>query len=162
MRGTDERPRRRTEMHQLIGIAVRIKDNPTEKEAVERADAYADDVLEQHRSFDYHKDNAETVHGWGSDAKTFRTDTDAGMRRLDEIKEEWKERQAKLLNEARSVLLENTDDNILDDNRMIWKIGRVGHHMESPLFGPDFSYIDETSSFKYAEKSWVVFFDFHS
>ena len=148
-------------MHQLLGIVVPIKDNPTEKDAIESAESYAEDVVDQCSSYDYSQSHEETMKAWESDAKPFRTDTEAGKGRLGEIKEQWKGQQVKLMREVKE-LLEQPEDKFLNDWLSIYRTQRIGSKQESPLWGADFEYIDSLKSFDSIGQSWVVFLDFHS
>ena len=148
-------------MHQLLGIAVTIEDGPTEEEAIHLAENFADSIIEERHWWDYHEDHKETVQHWKENAKTFRTDTEDGRRRLNEIKEAWKAFTKEQIKTVREVL-KKEDDEILNDWHALWQIGRVGHKSESTLWGAEFGYIDSLKDFDTIEPSWIVFLDFHN
>ena len=160
MRGPNESTHWNTDMHTLIGIVVPIEGNPTEKAAIEGAEAYAESVVDYFGALDSFTSHKDTVQHWKSDAKIFRTDTEAGRLRLDEIKKKWKGIHVKLLKRARE-LLTKTDDAILTESMTICDIQRIGHYLESPLFGEEIGYISNLNVFDHIEPSWVVFLDFH-
>ena len=147
-------------MHQLLGIAVPIEDNPTEEEAICIAENFADTIIEERHWWDCHEDHKETVEEWKDDAKTFRTDTEDGRRRLNEIKDVWKAIVKEQIKTVRDVL-EKEDDEIINDWNALWKISRVRHKSESPLWGEEFGYIDSLKGFDAIKPSWIIFLDFH-
>ena len=147
-------------MHQLLGIVVPIRDDITKQQAIDRADAYADSIVETYVEFDYHQSYEETVEHWKAEANIFRTDTVAGKRTLGEIKEAWKKTHIEMLRKTRESL-KKTDDKILSEWTTLCDIRSIGSYMESPLFGEDFGYISDLNVFDRLEPSWVVFLDFH-